>query len=319
MPLATRESGPWRNLFDVYAEAYWLVMHFEGHVLPRMNQELQAQDKKTRDSVGNYRRDRWLTSAVALLCSHPLEEVVGVTDWLFDSCHGYLPVSVVDDDRQLKQDRKVTRIQQVADYYEELAEMALGNQPPKSAQVSDNWDIRANRGNQPWTNYGEPFTDPDLESKVSELVSSFTDFRTVCGDQGITDFRTWGWAKTFRIMLAKYSSEDIKAGIVALAACRDRVDVSRYHDAFHLNQEWQQVLGVVDLHKVIQQAAVKHFEPENRWESPPPSVSFLLDDDDDSPRYAKDSTRVRHIDMATNLEERRARYAARAAKNRGTA
>jgi hypothetical protein len=107
MPLAPRESGPWRNLFDIYAEAYWLVMHFEGHVLPKMNQELQALGKKSRDSVGNYRRDRWLTSAVALLCSHPLEDVVGVTDWLFDSCRGYLPVSVIDDERQFKQDRKV--------------------------------------------------------------------------------------------------------------------------------------------------------------------------------------------------------------------
>jgi hypothetical protein len=40
---------------------------------------------------------------------------------------------------------RFTRIQQVADYYEELAEMAPGDQPPKSAQMYHNWDIPANR------------------------------------------------------------------------------------------------------------------------------------------------------------------------------
>jgi hypothetical protein len=313
MPVASRESGPWRNFFDLYAEAYWLVMHFEGHVL-RMNQELQLLGKKPRDSVGEYRRQRFLRSALRLLERHPLAEVVEVIDWVFTECSGHLPFPVENEYTHTSslKDRKVTNLQKILDHYAELTSSMADKQIHPLEDMAD-----VPRG--PGIDYGKPFADVEMESKVSELVSSFTDFRTVCGDQGITDFRTWGWAKTFRIMLAKYSSEDIKAGIVALAACRDRLDVSRYHDAFHLNQEWQQVLGVVDLHKVIQQEAVKHVEPENRWESPPPSVSFLLDDDDDSPRYAKDSTSVRHIDMATNLEERRARYAARAAKNRGTA
>jgi hypothetical protein len=85
-------------------------------------------------------------------------------------------------------------------------------------------------------------------------------------------------------MLAKHSFEDINAAIVAMTACRDRVDVSRYHDAFHLNQEWQQVRGVVDLHKVMQDAGVQRNEEQYDFqESPPPELSFLFDyegDDD---------------------------------------
>ena len=97
MPVASRQSGPWRNLLDIYEQAYWLVMHFEGHVLPRMNEERQARGWKTTDSVGEKRRNRWLTSAVALLCSHPLEEVVDVIDWLFTQCNGYIPAKLIDD------------------------------------------------------------------------------------------------------------------------------------------------------------------------------------------------------------------------------
>lgn len=63
--------------------------------------------------------------------------------------------SVVDHDSQHKQDRKVTRIKQIADYYEVLAEMALGNQPPKSTGVSTNSDTLAKH--QPTANYGELF------------------------------------------------------------------------------------------------------------------------------------------------------------------
>jgi hypothetical protein len=162
--------------------------------------------------------------------------------------------------------------------------MALGNQPqpPKSSGVSNKWDTIANQSHQPTANYGEPFVDRELESKVTELVSLFTDFRTACGDRAITDFRTWGWAKTFRIMLAKYSSEDLKAGIVALRACRHRVDVNRYFDAFHLKQEWHQVLGVIELHKVMQDAGVQRTEDQDDFqESPPPELSFLFDDEGD--------------------------------------
>ena len=276
MPVASRQSGPWRNLLDTYDQAYWLVMHFEGHVLPRMNQERKLHGWKTTDSVGEKRRERWLSSAITLLSSHPLEEVVEVTDWLFSSCHGYLPASVVDDESR-KRDRKVTRIQQVADYYEELADMALGNQPPKSSERLINWGTLAKH--QSTANYGEPFEDPGLECKVTELVSLFTHFRTTCGDQSVTDFRTWGWAKTFRIMLVRHSYEDIKAAIVAITACRDRVDVSRYSDAFHLKQEWHQVLSVIELHKVMQDAGAQRTEDQDNFqESPPPELSFLFDE-----------------------------------------
>lgn len=126
MPLPRRQTGKFRSLLDVYDQAFWLVPHFESYVLPRMNQERVARGWKTIDSVGEQRRSRWLTSAVDLLSSHGLEEVVGVIDWLFTSCGGFIPASVTDVRRAWKRDRKVTRIQLVCDYYDDLIKIMPG-------------------------------------------------------------------------------------------------------------------------------------------------------------------------------------------------
>jgi hypothetical protein len=102
---------------DVYDEAYWLVPHLESYVLPRINEERRARSWKAIDSVGEKRRSSWLTSAVDLLISHRLQEVVGVTDWLFTSCGGFIPASVADVRKASKRHRKVTRVQLVCDHY----------------------------------------------------------------------------------------------------------------------------------------------------------------------------------------------------------
>jgi hypothetical protein len=294
--VASRGSGPWRNLLDIYEQAYWLVAYFEVPVLADANQRRKARGHKPQASVGDKRLNGFLTSAVTLVGSHPLEEVVGIINWVFGRCGGFIPKSVVDEfGRFGGGDQKLTRLQQIVEFYDGLvAMMATGYTAPPP---------------QPKVNYGKPLANEAMEAKATELVSLFGEFRTACGERDIPDFRTWGWAKTFRIMLGKYLFDDIKAGIVALRACRDRVDVSRYHDAFHLNQEWQEILGVVDLHKVIQQAALKHTEHENRWERTPPSTSVMSNNEDDSPCDAKDSM-CGLLDMADNVEERWAWYVA---------
>jgi hypothetical protein len=294
MPADPRQSGQFLALPDLQHMADWLVESFEVPVLAEANQRRKARGRKPYTSVGDHRLNRWFSSAIKLIGSHPLEEVVRVIDWVFTDCGGFIPSSVVDEfGRFAGHSQRLTRLQQIAEFYSSLVdEMAMGSQPP-----------------QPPVNYGKPLANEAMEAKATELVSLFGELRTACGERDIPDFRTWGWAKTFRIMLGKYLFDDIKAGIVALRACRDRVDVSRYHDAFHLNQEWQEILGVVDLHKVIQQAALKHTEHENRWERTPPSTSVMSNNEDDSPCDAKDSM-CGLLDMADNVEERWAWYVA---------
>jgi hypothetical protein len=241
-PVASRGIGHWHNLLDVYEQALWLVAHFQVPVLAASNQDRQARGRKPQASVGDHRLNRWLTSAVALVQSHPLDEVVPVIDWVFNDRGGLLPEHLVDN-----RERKLTRIQQIVDCYDGLvAEMTMGL--PPSGGTSPR---------QPKVDYGKPLADEAMEAKVTELVSLFGEFRTACGEGEIADFRTWGWAKTFRIMLGKRSFEDIKAAILALDGCRGYEDPSRYHDAFDLNREgeWEQLQSLVDLHKVIQGAA----------------------------------------------------------------
>jgi hypothetical protein len=241
-PVASRGEGPWLNLLDIFEQAFWLVAHFEVPVLATSNQERQARGRKFQASVGDHRLTLWLRSAVALLHSHSLDVVVRVIDWVFNDRGGFLAEHLVDD-----QERKLTRIQQIVDCYDGLvAEMTMGL--PPSGGTSPR---------QPKVHYGKPLADEAMEAKVTELVLLFGEFRTSCGDREIADFRTWGWAKTLRIMLGKRSFEDIKAAILALDGCRGYEDPSRYHDAFDLNREgeWEQLQSLVDLHKVIQGAA----------------------------------------------------------------
>jgi hypothetical protein len=70
-------------------------------------------------------------------------------------------------------------------------------------------------------------------------------------DTDISEYRARNWAKTFRIMLAKYSFGDIKAVIEAVRECPDDVDQPRYRDAYDLNRpgEWEILQGLVKCHE----------------------------------------------------------------------
>jgi hypothetical protein len=315
MPVISSRPGR-KNVFEVSREASWLVMHFEGYVLDQMNQALALVGKKSRTSVGDDRRRRWRRSAIKLLESRSLLEVRETIDWLFTHCSGYLPFEVINKytRRPGAQDRKVTSIRIVLEHYDRLMTEMVTPKEIRSLEP-------AVEPCQPRTNYGEPLTDSHVESKVADLVLLFTDFRRACGEGEIDSRRTWAWAKSFRIMLARYSYsfEDISRVIMALNECRQLVDVERYRDVYHLhcNGEWNPVLGVVE----IQEAARKHGDRVIRQESAASSLTLAPIDDgsladaenDDGIRLGAEGEAFGRSSMADNIAERRARYAARAA------
>jgi hypothetical protein len=252
MPVGCSQSQ-FHQMIDLYRQGEWLVIYTEGHVLPRMNQERQARGWKTTDSVGEDRRDSWLSSALRLVSYHPLPEVVEVIDWLFSSCGGYIPMSVVDDERLRQHDLKVTRLQLVVDHYAELrSKMTTGKVTPLPAakNIADQHHRRPIPSRQ-------PLTEEERDVQAAELVSAFTEFRASCGDRRITDFRTQSWAKTFKIMLDRHPFEDINAVIAALMDCPQYVDQQRYFDAYDLNRpgEWSSLMATVEIHKAVRTSA----------------------------------------------------------------
>jgi DNA-binding transcriptional ArsR family regulator len=127
-PVATRNSGSFPNLLDQCEQALWLVDYFHVPVLAEMNQARQARGWKSQDSVGEKRLTKWFTSAIALVADHSLDDVVRVIDWVFAECGGVIPKSVVEDDRQTTQDRKLTRLDHIVKYWGALVEeMTIGS------------------------------------------------------------------------------------------------------------------------------------------------------------------------------------------------
>jgi hypothetical protein len=132
-PVASRKSGAFPNLLDQFEQARWLVAYFEVPVLSVANQERQTRGQKSQASVGDNRLTRWFSSAMTLVHDHSLEEVVKVIDWVFAKCDGVLPKSVVEDDRLLASERKLTRLAQIVAYWGALVEeMTMGPKAPKS-------------------------------------------------------------------------------------------------------------------------------------------------------------------------------------------
>lgn len=312
------------NLLRRYQLGFWLVMHFEDLVLDQENRQRQLQGKKPRASVGESRRMGFHRSAVSLLECHPLAEVVEVIDWLFTECSGYLPFPVENEytGRSSWQDRKVTNLRKILDHYEEITSSRADEQIHPLEAIAD-----VPRGSG--INFGKPFDDAEMESKVADLVGLFGEFRrSVTGDAEFHEARTRRWAKSFRIMLASYHHpfEDIERVIVTLTKYRTQMDVQRYPDPYdlHRNGEWVHVMAAVEAQEVIQQAEAERLCADD-WESrpiPPTAMSKALDhgdrglfDDDTHGNVPYTNDDSRRASGMGNVEERRARYAARAAKS----
>lgn len=254
-------SGP--KLSDIYAQAQWLTTHFGGYVLVRMNRERNAKGWRQVEAIPEERLDRWECNAMVLVSSHPLAEVAEVVDWIFVDSAGNLPKSVIEESDG-RQDRKVTRLQQVQYHYPQLrSEMAGHRKETRPAQ-------------KPKANYGAPLNDQAMEAQVQRLVEQFAQFRHSVGDRIPDEHRIWAWAKTFRIALDTKARtfSDLTDVVAALERCRFRIDVSRYRDAFHLMAETEQA----HLHRMVMLAERTEDDglPEDQWRE---DAGFSEDDE----------------------------------------
>lgn len=131
-------SSQFPQLVDLYADVEKLTAHFEGLVLLRMNQERRMKGWKNATLISETRKGRWEKSAVALLLSHPLEEVVGVVNWIFQECDGQLPRSMWRVEcNPWPGSRKVTNLRLVLDFYDELVHLKM-SRTPKSVETPPN-------------------------------------------------------------------------------------------------------------------------------------------------------------------------------------
>ncbi|WP_232007838.1 hypothetical protein [Mycobacterium gordonae] len=93
---------------DLYAQAQWLTVHFSGYVMARTNRERREKGWKQVEAIAEERLERWESSAMVLLSTHPLAEVAGVVDWIFVDSAGNLPKSVIEESEG-RQDRVKSR------------------------------------------------------------------------------------------------------------------------------------------------------------------------------------------------------------------
>ncbi|ODR22544.1 hypothetical protein BHQ23_08510 [Mycobacterium gordonae] len=100
--------APGPKLSDLYAQAQWLTVHFSGYVMARTNRERREKGWKQVEAIAEERLERWESSAMVLLSTHPLAEVAGVVDWIFVDSAGNLPKSVIEESEG-RQDRVKSR------------------------------------------------------------------------------------------------------------------------------------------------------------------------------------------------------------------
>jgi hypothetical protein len=257
MPVSKPRTPFGRNVFDLCSESRWLVIHFEGFVLEKSNQERLAKGWKLEETVGEVRREKWLRNALELLDVHSLSEVCSVIDWVFTDHSGYLPFVVHTEysHRPRTEDRKDTNLKKILDNYEQLQAEMAGDDRHRHADLVVN--------DRPRVNYGHPFEDPDQEAKITELVDDFSQYRLSMGDKEIHHTHRGRWAKTFRIMLAYkgYAFEDIKRVVTSLKDFEYYMDLSRYNDAFDLSSregEFDHVLELVNGLTEVKCARVEH-------------------------------------------------------------
>jgi hypothetical protein len=335
-PLAPGSSGM-AVLAHHHEEAQWLVMFFEQLVLARDNREALRLGGKRKTPVTEKRRQGWFRSALTLLENHSLVEAAEVCDRVFAHSGGELPEEVkLSPAAHLPQEclarlkaegkpiprpvRRVTNLRQIFFYFDQLIEWM--RRPRTCPRPGDEDQSADTGGRQAKTT--QPFT----EAQVGELVEAFAEFRGLPGlwpppaedDDAPVDraeqFRRNNWAKTFTIMLRHDGRrfEDVKTVITSLRAYQAYIDIGRYHHPFHLREEFDQVLALV---VQLTEAHAHRFDPPVvTMPVSLPRPRFYDDEDDERPSHLTDSGVA---NMADNLEERRARYAARAAKKRGTA
>ena len=243
-----------RAFSETFAEVGFLVAYFEAHILPRENAARQEKGWKTLDRMTASRREGWRQSALELVTEYNLAAIVEIIDWVFATRDGQLPASAVEK----KRDLKLTRLRQIHRGWDALVE-AMAAHAPVTAQVIHQVDVKR-----------PPVTHTFDEAQVDDLVELFREFRSgvVAGmgrDTEVSDARARSWAETFRIMLARYSVDDIKAVIEALRECPEDVDQGRYSNAYDLNRpaEWEILRGLVDVHDSIKagEAARPHVVP----------------------------------------------------------
>ena len=194
------------------------MAYFEAHILPRENAARQEKGWKTLDRMTASRREGWRQSALELVTEYNLAAIVEIIDWVFATRDGQLPASAVEKERDLK----LTRLRQIQRGWDALVEAMAAARVPVTAQKMHQDDVKV-----------LPVTHTFDQSQVDDLVELFREFRSgvVAGmgrDTDISDARARSWAKTFMIMLAKYSFDDIKAVIEALRECPEDVDQGRY-------------------------------------------------------------------------------------------
>ena len=232
-----------RAFSETFAEVGFLVAYFEAHILPRENAARQEKGWKTLDRMTASRREGWRQSALELVTEYNLAAIVEIIDWVFATRDGQLPASAVEKERDLK----LTRLRQIQRGWDALVEAMAAARVPVTAQKMHQDDVKV-----------LPVTHTVDQSQVDDLVELFREFRSgvVAGmerDTDISDARARSWAKTFMIMLAKYSFDEIKAVIEALRECPEDVDQGRYSNAYDLNRsdEWEILRGLVRLHELI--------------------------------------------------------------------
>ena len=235
-----------------------------------MNAEYAEKGWKTKESVVANRLSGWRETAFELVIDHPLEEVIAIIDWVFATRDGQLPASAVEK----KRDLKLTRLRQIQRGWDALVE-AIAAPVAATAPAIRKVDVN-----------DRPVTHIASQSQVDDLVELFRDFRSrvVSGsgrDTDITDARALSWAKTFRIMLAQHSFDDIKAVIDAVRECPEDVDQRRYSNAYDLNRpgEWEILQGLVGVHESVK---ANKFARSSMGSAPKAEDSDdRLDDDDD--------------------------------------
>jgi len=278
MPMsAAIPAGCGKNLLDDVKEALWLVSYFEGYQVQRTNQRRIELGWKLVEEFDEDRKLTWFHPALALVRAHGLLEVVSVVDWIFGTHSGLLPYQVKNrfSHTFTTRDRKLTNLRQLEFHFDRLVEEVAN---PECTGVVEPTDFtnQVTRDSTGGVNYGQRFSNPDEEAKVTELVALFAEFRSKVGV--ITEFpaqRTWSWAKSFRIMLASrgYEFDDLRMVITTLRDCSETgldrfVDVNRYMDAYDLQRDgWDYLRStarlVVRMTEARRRTSTEH-RPEGR-------------------------------------------------------
>ena len=241
MPMsADVPAGCGKNLLDGVKEALWLVSYFESHLVEKNNERRRELGWKLIDEFKEDRKQKWFHPGLALVQDHGLPEVVSVIDWVFGTHSGLLPYRVENQfsHAYTVRDRKLTSLRQLEFHFSRLVEEMAKPQCSGVVEATDFTDqvIRDSTGG---VNYGQAFSDPAEEAKVTELVTMFAEFRAKVGiTKEFPARRTWSWAKSFRIMLASrgYDFDDLKMVITTLRDCNE-MDGARYHEAFDLQRD----------------------------------------------------------------------------------